>query len=56
MEEEWSDNGWAALAGAPEFPKQRWGLKFDDKDKLGWYDRLKFLFASQNFSISDVRV
>ena len=46
-------NGWAALAGAPAWPKQHWRLSFDDKEKLGWYNRLRFLFASENFSISD---
>ena len=49
-------NGWAALAGALEQPKQPWRLSFEDKEKPGWYDRLRFLFASENFSITDALI
>jgi hypothetical protein len=46
-------NGWAALAGAKNDPKLKWRPSFESGEKLGWYDRLRFLFASENFSITD---
>ena len=46
-------NGWAALAGAKTAPKLNWRPSFGNGEKLGWYDRLRFLFASENFSITD---
>jgi hypothetical protein len=47
-------NGWAALAAFENEPKLHWRLAPETKDNLGWYDRMRFLFASQNFSITDV--
>jgi hypothetical protein len=46
-------NGWAALAGTRDGPKLHWKPSFEGGEKLGWYDRLRFLFASENFSITD---
>ena len=46
-------NGWAALAGARTDPKLNRRHSFESGEKLGWYDRLRFLFASENFSITD---
>lgn len=49
-------NGWAALAAIGDEPKLHWRLAPEAKDSLGWYDRMRFLFASENFSITDVLV
>jgi hypothetical protein len=46
-------NGWAALAGARTDLKLNRRPSFENGEKLGWYDRLRFLFASENFSITD---
>ena len=52
--ERWArTNGWAALAGTKDEPKLHWRLSIESSEKLGWYDRLRFLFASENFSITD---
>lgn len=47
-------NGWAALAGTWGESKLPWLRSLESGEKLGWYDRLRFLFASENFSITDV--
>lgn len=31
-------------------------LPFESRDDLGWYDRLRFLFAGENFSITDAMI
>jgi hypothetical protein len=47
-------NGWAALTGVKDQPKPHRRLSFQSAEKLGWYDRLRFLFAFENnFSITD---
>jgi hypothetical protein len=46
-------NGWVALLENKNEPKLHWKLDLESKEKLGWYDRLRFLFASENFSITD---
>jgi hypothetical protein len=46
-------NGWASLAGTKDEPKLHWRLSFEGGEKPGWYDRLRFLFASENITIAD---
>ncbi len=49
-------NGWAALAGTKDEPRPDRRLSFESTEKLGWYDRLRFLFAIENFSITDLMI
>jgi hypothetical protein len=46
-------NGWAALTITRDGPKLNWRPSFESGEKPGWYDRLRFLFANENFSITD---
>jgi hypothetical protein len=46
-------NGWAALAGTKDEPRPDRRLSLESTEKLGCYDRLRFLFAVENFSITD---
>ena len=49
-------NGWAALAAATNTPNLDLILPFGNQKELGWYDRLRYLFSSENFSINDAMI
>jgi hypothetical protein len=46
-------NGWAALVGTLGEPELPWLRSLVNGEKLGWYDRLRFLFAGEDFSVTD---
>ena len=48
-------NGWSVLAGAKDETDLPWSF-FEGRKNLGWYDRLRLLFASENFSITDALI
>jgi len=48
-------NGWAALTGTRDEPKLLF-MSFESREKLSWYDRLRYLFASESFSITDAMI
>jgi len=47
--------GWAALAGTKDETDLPWSL-FRSRENLSWYDRLRLLFASENFSLTDAMI
>ena len=46
-------NGWAALKVLTNAPALQGKPPSEDSEKPGLYDRLRFLFASENFSVDD---
>jgi len=50
-------NSWSALPGRPAggdpTESMPWIMLFQDREKLGWYDRYRFLFSGGPFGITD---
>ncbi len=51
-------NGWAALAGRFDLQGRAlpWAPFLEGKSKIGWYDKMRLLFASENSGISDIMI
>lgn len=48
---------WSALPGRPAeetvLDSMPWLVLFQDPEQMGWYDRLRFLFSAEPFSVTD---
>ncbi len=51
-------NSWAALPGRPSGDRPTdwapWMALFVDREQLGWYDQLRYLFSAESFAITDL--